>query len=451
MCGDVMSRESSIAPVHIFWIGPPAGHHIGVVHGQDIMGVTEMPAEIPITFWCLDEHSQHYTDRLADHANVVVRGAQQYLLECLESGDAVDISLIERITPLIDKLLTPVSRNSVRDRVTIKVLIQYFIAYQLGGYVMDSNITPLPGRTPEFKHADHVRFPAYKTVVKRAEHMDMWMIYSPTKHPRMLASLQLFIDKIQSIESSRSLLSGSKRYHMACGAAVTTSILLMNTRYDRPILTDCLPWYAIPDDGKVCVTVDEISVQKFYFNTHKHETVLNEVFCLVQQGRIFELGKLLDYGEPVEQSLPCRGWDKLSLLLHAVISNNAEIVSLLLRRGADPSRICTYLDTAYDAMGLASAYHYDACADVIREHCRLRDEGMELESKTTPIHDESPGEDSPATCATAAAAEASGSGSTQLSRSRLFTIAATSSPEAIVIKDKPAKTPLLMQAMESMH
>lgn len=199
-----MSREStytktsSTAPVHILWIGPPADRLTGVIHGQDVMGVVEIPSDISVNFWCLDEHCEHYSKRLASHSNVHVRGVKDYLNECLTRGDETDKHLSSQIIPLTEILLDPDTRNSVRDRVTVKVLLQYYIAYQLSGYFMDSNITPLPGNSPKFEHSTQVRFPKHRAVVSRSSDIDMWMIYSPTKHARMLSTVTLYIEKSPS-------------------------------------------------------------------------------------------------------------------------------------------------------------------------------------------------------------------------------------------------------------
>ena len=144
-----MSRkqaETSTVNINFSWVGPPpedlAGHDtIGPSAFLKHLNASEEFSEKSheLTFFCLNQHQPHYQAQFQDTPMHVI-GIETFLRECGEPLFA------PTILELFKYFLSP-ERNSVRDRVTMKELFNFFLTYYKGGYVCDTNILPNEGFT----------------------------------------------------------------------------------------------------------------------------------------------------------------------------------------------------------------------------------------------------------------------------------------------------------------
>ncbi len=190
-----MQHTSTEFPtISYIWVGAPKKDN-----SQDIAGVIKMAERNhsnPLHFWCLKEHVDHYRQQLGPH-KIIVHSIEDELASLIKDPNIAlptdvkdNASLDEQAAILLHIWKTLHSEKFISDNdkllqtqrnVEFKDLFSSFLVNYFGGYIIDTNITPLASTT-EFKLSrptnDSLHMPfIFKNVNK--DEPECFMLYSP--------------------------------------------------------------------------------------------------------------------------------------------------------------------------------------------------------------------------------------------------------------------------------
>ncbi len=198
--------------VSYIWIGPPsnlpgasgvAGHDISAL--IELWNLTAKEKKHQIRFWCLDDFVPYYNDLLKDYLvgdnPIQICSIESCLLQYMEEAledlfyeeeKAYDAFLVYSFIKLF--LNSDIALVPIADRVSCKELFSLFLLRSIGGFVLDTNVSPdgrdgtallakpessvefmlpalyLQSRLKQWMHREHARLPF--------ECFECWAMYS---------------------------------------------------------------------------------------------------------------------------------------------------------------------------------------------------------------------------------------------------------------------------------
>lgn len=165
--------------VNYIWIGPP-----NIAEGQDTIGPDLLRRKYrhqPIHFWCLKEHADVYdkyfngTDNTGDKIHI-------HAIEDLIDEKADEYPDLPGFVELLKQSAETqgVTQDVIRERITIKDTMHYFLQLYNSGYFVDTNIIPSPeSDLSELATLDHFTIPEVFNTRTFATTPDPWLMYSP--------------------------------------------------------------------------------------------------------------------------------------------------------------------------------------------------------------------------------------------------------------------------------
>src|SRR6185312_10808858 len=181
------------------------------VIGHDIAGPKKMASinqSNPIVFWCLKAHLPHYQKELEKH-NITCRAIEDYLSQDFKSKEEKEAA--KQVKTMLEDLLSP-EKNTIRDRTTIKVLFSYFILYQIGGYVADTNVYPQSSQAVALKAYDDFHVPIQLQGLSDCDPrvnlhalIDVWLMYSPSHSERAKYHFDTFYKYFSALDKGEDL------------------------------------------------------------------------------------------------------------------------------------------------------------------------------------------------------------------------------------------------------
>lgn len=331
---------------HYLWIRPPPDGKT-CPFGHDIAAIRRTAAacepEVTLNFWCLESQVEHYRAVFADTANTQVRSIEAYLTVQAHSGEPEKAEaktddestktahFAQRASKALKTLLEqsyadrPYEQNIIRDRVTAKELIAFFLLYREGGYVLDSNVRPAPSAEQitliEYDKFGVPLLPDIDCTGKRAK--DGWLMYSPQYSDQAEWALNCMLGRVEWLLTEMADDPDPDWYREA----------------SRPIFM-----YVINGIKEVTlIEADEsyslpaLQLRKHYFNTHRLGSC-PLIAALILLKDTSGLEDHLAYNNPITLAITLEGYlADASPLLMAILFG-AETKIELLATHIDPSK-----------------------------------------------------------------------------------------------------------------
>lgn len=326
--------------VNYVWIGPPASK----VKNQDIAAPIQM-AELKknVTFWCLREHQADY-EAILKPKGIKVSPIEE-LGEIKHPNPAIQ-SAINKFK-IMQKILLQPSRNTIRDRVTLKNATSLLLMLLKGGYYFDTNVEPTTNEPFNLPAYDTFKYPYLRNCMISEPGRfiiynvgEVWALYAPNPEfcaPKLtenLASMfEYFFDNWNDQESLFLTKRDSEEYHNKMGEIIVKAV----EKFSGADHHWTLEWKPEWNERNTEIEVEELRVKKKYHRTHvkqknleekKEHNVLNLEEILVEDVDIEEKSSdeyinVLERGTLHNQSLPfLKGLIKLA-------KKNAEVRSAL--------------------------------------------------------------------------------------------------------------------------
>lgn len=347
----MQSKYEEFPTLHYIWVGPPNISGVGVP-GHDVAGPIEMAKankNNPIHFWCLYDHLEHYSVKFKDYPIKVI-AIEHHIRDCSEVREFQSETdyLIDIMLTCLDK-----TRDSIRDRVTVKEAFSLFLLYTVGGYTLDTNVMP---DTDEIKLPSYLTFhaPAFIDNPVNPDDLEFWMLYSPAKENIQSKDLlDKYYKKWIKSEQYRKEHGEDARYYDL--AAAIMPIINVFRRGGMEL-------WIVPDLDTNFIKIKELGLIKYYSNTHKYNSrkiynpslfihkqgrgrVMHELFLAAQSSDTNFLRSLIKYGADVNMRVAKTtpySYKQETALHIAVSGGNVPAAILLLEAGANPDLLATY-------------------------------------------------------------------------------------------------------------
>lgn len=344
-------------PIHFIWSGPPPIASEGGVPGHDILGPVQMASHVDtknneIIFWCLEEHLTHYQHKFHGMP-ITVQAIEPYLRD--QKIKETETPYAAEILLLISKLLETQERGEIRDYVTVKELMAFYLLYETGGYVLDTNILPNTGHAITFPEYDRFMLPAHGNATANARKTDIWMMYAPPQHSRYAErALSQFLQSVTYAEEGyfhpEMRLGYIAEFFEHMGKAGVTAATSDPHGLVYPNSAIIGLWETTKqnaeDETYYSLVVPELGLTKFYYNTHKFERFLehragvvvphDQLHQEVIHGHLENI-KIMCSENPavVNRCISNESYTNLSPLHAAIIFQQVTIAKWLLANGAD--------------------------------------------------------------------------------------------------------------------
>jgi len=198
--------------INYIWVGPPAAD--GKYKGHDIDGPIAMAQELQkqkkknvVVFWCQKKHLTEYQQKLGKHG--IYCRAIEDLLDVNSKSKDEDI---RDATQSVQRLLTAcsipgrITKQPYRDKVTIKEMFSYYLAYLEGGYIFDTNIKPIPDHALQLENYERMHAPILydeKKGQKKGKLTEVWGMFSPgNKNSDAKKAFQFYFDHWNKLEEA---------------------------------------------------------------------------------------------------------------------------------------------------------------------------------------------------------------------------------------------------------
>jgi hypothetical protein len=250
------------------WIGPPAqlnGHDtdgpdqfIKRFHSSSFSNSTH-----ELSFFCLKKYEAHYKAHF-QRQPIQIHAVEEYLQKVLSSSD--DPAVLTRAQELLSlmNVLLSSERDSIRDRVTLKNQLHYFLGYYQGGYLFDTNIKPARDfRT--LKCLNEFTIVSLCGLKKPAElrDIDVYAFYSPVKNELIKDVFDTHLEGLKFIEAIH-LNKRAQAYYL------DIAFNLMSTMFESWRIHGGSYWISIKISPK-SDAIPSLGVIKEQENTHKYE------------------------------------------------------------------------------------------------------------------------------------------------------------------------------------
>lgn len=351
----MMSIEENTLPVLNFvWIGPPylpglcgSKTYLDVYGVQTFVENFKKFSSTPnkIVFWCQCEYHEHYTEYFQQkNLPIIVKKIRPYLLT---NPIATDLVL-----QIYDTLLSE-TRNTIRDRVTVKNMMFNVILANEGDYVLDTSMIANPNEKLNLPQYDKFMFPTFSdftlpTMTNAG--CEVWMQYAPRENlVRAKECLNCFLELYQAVENlvqNKAFTYSSELYHDYMGHIAVAAVRQQNSFFGLLAYGDYDTWSCQKITNEV--TVPGLNVIKIYSNTHKFKHIKN----IFADGSLELIKKHLSLGfDPNTVStyvienqyftnLPLSTLMKRLLLCgESMIEEYSDRIVLLLESGASPNQV----------------------------------------------------------------------------------------------------------------
>lgn len=265
------SKKVSFPDINYLWIGPPATKAAKLEEGMDVSGPIQMAQknkDNKIKFWCLKEYAVHYEKEFKDK-NIEVCAVEKLLEEKFKNADKA--KAVEKFQEIMIEHLKK-DRNKIRDRVMVKNALSILLLRLYGGYVMDTNNTPIDSVDSVSLPAHHgFKFPLVEISSRNEKTrsvVEIWRLFALlddeiTKKifDRFISNWKAFNDMFQEKKRLEIFLvpgEYDKLSHDLMGNMLVEAISYYRNQCD-------LPWEGVLDNDRVII--DELI--KKYNNTHK--------------------------------------------------------------------------------------------------------------------------------------------------------------------------------------
>ncbi|CAM6002490.1 unnamed protein product [Sphagnum balticum] len=264
------SSQANLAPpptLNYIWVGPPP-KETGGEPGHDLIGPVAMAScnkTNPILFWCLEEYEKQYKELLANTPAIQVKTIESSLAN--EYKDNVIQTAATYTKAIIDEHLKS-TRNTIRDRVSVKNIFSLFLLYSQGGYVLDTNVVPMDKsvamQLPSYKD---FHLPVFDMALHKSSDLDYWMLFSPPNNAIARSAFDAYIIRWGELQALFNGKKPSECYHKSLGGLIA-DILFDLTRGEIPRCG-----WVVRDKNQTrnVVLVPELKMYKYYFNTHKYQ------------------------------------------------------------------------------------------------------------------------------------------------------------------------------------
>ena len=260
-------------PLNFIWVGPPA-------EVQDIIGpvtitqnmnhyYTDSEEKNPMRFWCLDSHKESYRKRFEKEGvvDIEIRSIEHYLNTCPTERKAA-----ERILGYYKRLVGPLGRNQVLDRVRMKTTFFHYLLATQGGYVLDTNVQADLSIKVHFPAYPHFMFP--KVLDNKDRPIpDVWMQYAPPEKREFAKKcLDIYLQTYDEMDRALNYDLEHDERHEWGGDLVTSPFrtLCENENTDK-YQGQFGYWLCGQKVSDIYNQVPEIGVLKEYYNTHKRD------------------------------------------------------------------------------------------------------------------------------------------------------------------------------------
>jgi hypothetical protein len=368
------SSQANLAPpptLNYIWVGPPP-KETGGEPGHDLIGPVAMAScnkTNPILFWCLEEYEKQYKELLANTPAIQVKTIESSVTN--EYKDNAIQTAATSTKAIIDEHLKS-TRNTIRDRVSVKNIFSLFLLYSQGGYVLDTNVVPMDKSVAmQLPSYQDFHVPVFSLPLLVSADMDYWMLFSPPKDTIAPLVLSTYIQRWGRLQAIFNSEKRSERYHKSLGALIT-EILFDLSLGDFPRYCWVVSEKAV-DRG--VVLVPELKLCKYYFNTHKYQNRWEYDRDALYKDKAKELTGVLfpanvarifaDYA-PGQMDLEFKEGNIYTQLFFDVANDDPDALLTHIEAGADVNKQITHPDAVGEtALHLAIKMNSTECVRIL--------------------------------------------------------------------------------------
>lgn len=262
--------KASLPSIHFTWIGSPNPK----VLAQDVCGpiaMAKMNQENPIYFWCLEKHVGHYVALLSTY-HITVCSIESLIKDNMQHPDVRFAQMTKDFKYMYGSTFSNNATTvSVRDLIVIKNAFCFYLLALKGGYAFDTNI--LPQKKQVYRDLDSFYVPAEyveNTMRLKAKQLECWIMYAPTgQNDTVLSMFQdcfaIWLFAKSEYSANIKHIAAEEKFYEVTGH---TSIYPIYHAYCHEKIK-VWSFRALNDDFSMA-SLDALSVQKTYSNTHKY-------------------------------------------------------------------------------------------------------------------------------------------------------------------------------------
>lgn len=268
------------ARLNYLWVGPPRVDSSGSL-GSDVKDVIDMSkrCDNAISFFCLDEHLEHYKEIFKGNEKVTVCSIDAYIDKKKNDSNEEMRKHAMKMQDVRNELLKA-PRDRIVDRVTFKDAFSLFLLANEGGYTLDTSVKLVEGRNAHlFQTYDSFRAPHI------ANELECWMMYAS---PNALNEPRKMLENyLSNWDAAQNIIRGKTeqphnimKFHIAITQLIIDSISIgidsqnPQGRADPNWEFDCKSTQA---GGLANFQTNVIPISKIYGNSHKPEKECREI------------------------------------------------------------------------------------------------------------------------------------------------------------------------------